>query len=147
MVDSQRTAVNMPMSPSHDLPEDPAPHPGCRDGRRTHDPARHHGPWPLAGLSMQEVQIPGRPARLALGPLIEREGGVRELDIKDEDLPPRVRAAEERRQMRELRDRSSLGTPGAKALMKIGRWHLRVPGAEEPTAEDYRLADEELEQL
>ena len=64
-----------------------------------------------------------------------------------DDLPPRVRAAEERRRMRELLERSSLGTPGAQALRKIGAWELGVPGASEPTAEDHRLAAAELDEL
>lgn len=66
--------------------------------------------------------------------------------MNDDDIPPRVKAAEERRAFRELLERSSLGTPGAKALRKIGEWNLGRPGAKRPTAEDYRLADRELEQ-
>jgi hypothetical protein len=68
------------------------------------------------------------------------------VNASDEDFPPRVRAAEERRRMRELLDASSLGTPGAKALRRIGQWTLGVPGAERPTAEDHRLAEAELAQ-
>lgn len=49
---------------------------------------------------------------------------MREIDIPDEDLPPRVKAAEERRRIRELIDASSLGTPGVKAVIKISRWEL-----------------------
>jgi hypothetical protein len=70
-----------------------------------------------------------------------------EIDISDEDLPPRVRAAEQRRRMREAIERSSLGAPGARACIKISRWELKVPGAEEPTAEDYRLADAEIAEV
>lgn len=66
------------------------------------------------------------------------------IDIPDEDLPPRVRAAEARRRFRELLDQSSLGTPGAKAVIKISRWELGAPGAPEPTAEDHRLAEAEI---
>jgi hypothetical protein len=65
----------------------------------------------------------------------------------DENVPPRVRAAEERRAIRELLERSSLGGPGAVALRKIGAWILHEPGAKKPTARDYRLADEEIARL
>jgi hypothetical protein len=67
--------------------------------------------------------------------------------MTEDELPPRVRAAEERRHFRELLERSSLGTPGAVALRKIGAWALRVPGAEMPTTEDQRLAGAEIAQI
>lgn len=72
---------------------------------------------------------------------------MKEIDIPDKDLPPRVRAAEQRRRIRELLGQSSLDTPGAKACIKISRWELGVPGAPEPTAEDHRLAEAEIAEV
>lgn len=67
--------------------------------------------------------------------------------MSEDEVPPRVRAAEERRRFRELIEASSLGTPGAAAVRKRGAWDLNVPGAEEPSDEENRLADEEIKRL
>jgi hypothetical protein len=53
------------------------------------------------------------------------------------DLPAAVRASEDRRAFEELIERSSLGTPGAVALRKVGR-------GKPLTSEEQRAADAEV---
>lgn len=56
-----------------------------------------------------------------------------------ENPTPRMLAAEPRREMRDLIDLSSLGTPGAKALIKQGRGEALTPA--EKDAADAELRD------
>lgn len=57
-----------------------------------------------------------------------------------ENPTPRMLAAESRREFRRLLDASSLGTPGAKALIKHGR-------GEELTSEEAEAMDAEMARL
>lgn len=54
----------------------------------------------------------------------------------------RMLRAERARNMRALLDRSSLGTPGAKALRKYGEACLRATGPGDPRPEDVLTPDE-----
>lgn len=63
----------------------------------------------------------------------------------DEEVPPRVLAAEERRRIREAS--AERWTPGEAAVIKSGALDARVPGAEPLTPEEEVLAEEELARL